>query len=151
MPNYNYMCDEDCSVGDYLACDADGLHIFIDPKAKDFRDEPLVWEVIHGMLESPDVSCPVCSQGASKSMMGHKGNFHFRGDYMKNVKECKALSNLHTLEHNDPYAHMREVGEADEKAIEIKKQMKKDYKGPVLDTKPKPLPTLRGKKNTTLQ
>ena len=124
----------------------------IDPKAEHFLEEPLVWEVVHGMSEKPDVKCPVCGSKASKSMMGHKGNFHFKGDFLKNTQECKHLANIHKLENDDPYAHMREPGEADDKVTQIKKQMKREYKKGG-DVKPKALPrfTFGGKKNTTLQ
>lgn len=123
MPRYNYLC-ETCKVDDYLKSPVDGLSIFVDPDAKDFHTEPFVWEEIHDMVQQPAIKCPICGLAAEKTFYGVRVNFMIPGNFALNTLECKTLANIDRLENNDPYAHMRESGEKEEKITKFRKTLK---------------------------
>jgi hypothetical protein len=158
MPRYNHMCNK-CTVADYMASQVDGLEIFIDSDTKDFRKEPLVWEAIYGISEMPEIRCPVCNEVCDRTMAGVRTSFIIPGNFALNKWECKTLSNIDKLKHDDPYAHMREPGEGEEKITQFKKALKRNAIGKMdkyqNDQKTKKRKKKRkinlGKKRTTLQ
>lgn len=123
MPRYNYIC-ETCKIEDYLSSSVDGLSIFVDPESKDQMKEPLVWEEMHGMTENPEVKCHICDTICERTFFGVMTSFIIPGNFTRNTWECKTLSNIDKLQNNDPYAHCRESGDADDKISKFKKQMR---------------------------
>jgi predicted nucleic acid-binding Zn ribbon protein len=157
MPRYNYACDT-CTVADYLKSSADGLAIFIDANAQDAYKEPLVWEEVHEMAASPEIRCMVCGAACSKTFLGVKTNFMITGNFALNTAECKMLANIDRLKNDDPYAHMRQSGEVDDKVNQFKKSLKtrsnwkrdKYQEGKKAKRKPKSKIDLGNKQRTTL-
>ena len=119
MPTYNYACDKGCMANE-LPDMTEELK-----KSKTFvwvKSERLVWEEKHKMLEDPEIKCPACGKKASKTMEGVGAPiFWTRGNCYLNKDDCRRQMDLHKMETGqDPYAGMRQPGEADH----IKKKLK---------------------------
>lgn len=125
MPFYNYI-SEDCTVGDFLDSDVDGLHIWIDPDTEDYRQEPLVWQEYHSISDLPEtIPCPVTGRQCNRTVLGVRASFIIKGGFLRDKKECKLLSQIHQLDNDDPYGHLREAGEADDKKSQLKRILRR--------------------------
>lgn len=83
--------------------------------------EWVVFEVQHGMTETPDIKCPECEGSKCERAYIEKGPMGWtRGYGWLDVKGRRRDMNLHTLTNNDPYAGMREKGEADDMAQRLR-------------------------------
>lgn len=115
MAKYNYFCDsKECTIGDYLDSDKDGLIISLKEGVPDPREELLVWEVSHGMGESPEIVCPVCGAKAVKHLGYIHSLFHIRGNWALNKADCKRQMDIHALDKGTGYEQYYEPGEKDE-------------------------------------
>jgi hypothetical protein len=85
----------------------------------DAEKSPLVWVVVHGMQESPEVLCPVCSSKARKVIQSVHS--YFRGNCYLDIAGCKREMNIHKLKNDDPYGHMRQPGEKDDLINKLKR------------------------------
>lgn len=122
MPHYFYQSE--CTVEDYIASDVDGLHLYIDPNTENYLLEPLVWQEFHYMSELPDtMPCPVTGKPCTRRPI--RVNFLIKGDFLKDAKQSKILSNIYRLENDDPYEQYRPSGEADEKITKWRKDLKR--------------------------
>jgi putative FmdB family regulatory protein len=77
-----------------------------------------IWEVEHGMNETPKLKCPECDSKKLTKLFSApfgmvRGNLRWQD--MKEDKNFQRDMNrdmqLHTLENHDPYAHMRPDGD----------------------------------------
>lgn len=81
---------------------------------------PLVWEVEHGMFEAPEVKCPICGSDAVRVIQKTSATY-IRGNGYLDTKGCHRDMNLFKLTQQDPYAGMRQPGEADDLANRIRR------------------------------
>lgn len=72
----------------------------------------LIWVVSHGMMEDPEVKCPVC-EGKSHRVIQKISAVYIRGNGYLDKKGCLRDMNLYKLQKDDPYGYMREPGEKD--------------------------------------
>ncbi len=108
MPDYNYVC-LDCKTaaeaikGSVLVGDEEFEVIF----ETSHRMEPTPAELAEARI------CPRC-QGSNTEMTFKGANVicYVRGDGYLDKVGCHRAMNIHTLENADPYADMREPGEA---------------------------------------
>ena len=89
----------------------------------DLKETAIVWEVSHGMTESPDVPCPVCEESAVRIITGGSA-FYFRGNGYLDKDGCRRDMNLYKLLKDDPYGHMRQPGEKDDLIAKLKNRGK---------------------------
>lgn len=98
---YNYYCEnKECTISDYQTSDADGLILVLN-HAEDFKTQLLVWEVSHGMMEAPSITCPVCGGKAAKYLAFNYGAFYIRGNYLLDKAGCRRQMDLHYLDGKD--------------------------------------------------
>ncbi len=117
MPTYNYLC----STCEAAATKVKGLPLT--------HDE--LWEVIfetaHSMKPKPKEllearRCPRCGgTETEQTMMGCAPLWFTRGAGFLDKPGCHRDMNLFKLTTDDPYADMREPGEADDLAIKLKR------------------------------
>ena len=110
MAIYNYRCTNDCKHDDLEKHKGDIVEDIQIVKGGD-----LVWEVKHGMLEDPEIKCPLCGGAAEKTYQGTPTPVSYiRGNGYLDKAGCKRDMDLFKLENNeDPYAGMRQPGEVD--------------------------------------
>jgi len=108
---YNYACTRGCKYDDYIKSNQASDMCLIVVKSGD-----LVWEETHGMKEDPPIQCPLCGEKAAKTMQGMGMPVSYiRGNGYLDRAGCLRDMNLYKMENNqDPYASMRQPGEADE-------------------------------------
>lgn len=112
MPKYNYKCDK-CKISNLNDELIDSLKIWYDHNKENVLDQPLVFEVIHGMHETIEITCPICSSKCNKTLYGSNVEGYIKGNGYLDRSGCKRDMNLHTLINNDPYGGMRQSGEVD--------------------------------------
>lgn len=117
MPTYHYKCNGDCKSDSPVP---DGTAIVIT------KSGSLIWEVRHGMTETPEIKCPSCSGVASRTLEGIGFPIHFiKGNCYLNREECRRQMDIHKLESgDDPYGHMRQPGEVDQIKQDLKNHNK---------------------------
>lgn len=76
--------------------------------------EWVVFEVSHGIRESPKVKCPKCKSDDCERAILETTKHWVRGNGWLDVKGRQRAMNSRIMETNDPYGHMRESGEADD-------------------------------------
>lgn len=77
--------------------------------------------VSHGMFEKPVIKCPKCNSSKTEKIFKDVPEFYVRGNGYLDKKGVKRDMNLHKLVNDDPYANMREPGEAYDLAQNIRK------------------------------
>lgn len=96
---YNYLCKL-CSTG----------------------KEALVFEVAHGMNETPKVPCPKCKKtNTEKTFIGVDVIFYVRGNGWLDVKGRRRDMHLYKLMNDDPYKSIRPPGEKEDLANKLRK------------------------------
>ena len=127
MAFYNYRCTK-CTINDALL---EKEEIFEEKKFYVYKEDAetcdLVWEERHGMTEDPVIRCPLCKKRCSKTMLGVETIFYVRGDGYLDKSGCKRDMNLYKLTKDDPYANMRQPGEADDLAQRLRNAGKIGY------------------------
>ena len=127
MAFYNYRCDK-CTIKDALL---EKKEIFEDKRIYVYKEDEescdLVWEERHGMMEDPVIRCPLCDKQRSKTLLGCETVFYVRGDGYLDKSGCKRDMNLYKLTKEDPYANMRQSGEADDLAQRLRNGGKHGY------------------------
>jgi predicted nucleic acid-binding Zn ribbon protein len=135
MPVYHYTCDkkeeERCKISNLpeeffegkdigIAVNLESRLNVIDNDGNIDADiSPLVWFVNHGMLEEPDIRCPVC-EGKTRKVMCAVPSY-VRGNCYLDVEGCRRDMNIYKLQNDDPYAYMRQPGEKDEMIAKLKR------------------------------
>jgi hypothetical protein len=115
MPRYNYACQSGCKLSDVKSELKDVVIIV----AKSGR---LIWEEAHSIKITPSIKCPLCRGAASITLEGVLAPVSYiRGYGYLDKAGCRRNMNLHKLTTDDPYAHMRERGEADDLKCRLKK------------------------------
>lgn len=117
MAFYDYMC---------LDCKAEAEGIKGEPLTTDEETE-VIFETSHGFTPTPKelkeaTTCPRC--GGTKVERVYRGGApicYIRGNGYLDKAGCHRDMNLHKLTTDDPYAEMREVGEADDLALRLKR------------------------------
>lgn len=94
MPRYTYGCNE-----------CDNEH-----------------EEIHSIKDDPKIICPKC--GSTCSRLIGKVYGYIKGNCYLNKKDAKIQKTLSTLQDADPYAKLRQPGEAEDLANKIKNKSK---------------------------
>lgn len=117
MPFYNYLCHD---------CDAQSEQIKGSPLTPDE-----IWDVIfetsHQMFPSAAElaearKCPRCGGvNTDITLIGSRPLCYVRGNGYLDRAGCRREMDLHKLTTDDPYAEMREPGEADDLAIRLRK------------------------------
>lgn len=107
MPIYEYTC-WDCTPDD------------------NNRDTYFIMEVKHMMSETPKFTCPACGGGRIEKIISIPSAVYVKGDGYLDKKGAHRDMNRYKLQHNDPYAHMREPGEAEELDKKLKNQGRKN-------------------------
>lgn len=82
--------------------------------------EWIIFEVEHGMSEEPEILCPKCKHKCEKAFLEQSNISWTRGYGWLDKRGRKRDMNLHKLENNDPYGHMRESGEAEDLAKRLR-------------------------------
>ena len=120
MPFYNYVCKELCKAEDLSEEKLKALDVEPHPEGV------LIWMERHEMSATPDVRCPICSTEAIQTLYGNSTDFYFKGNCYLNRADAKRHMDLRLLESgNDPYKHMRQPGEVDDKIQTLKKMKTK--------------------------
>lgn len=88
---------------------------------------PIILEIHHGMSETPEIKCPVCEHECIR-VIAKSVTAYFRGYGYLDKKGCYRDMNLYKLQTDDPYGYMRQPGEAEFMADQIKKKGKFDPK-----------------------
>lgn len=125
---YSYRCNESkenrCTVQNWIdAEDKDdeiAIEVDFDDEGEPKLEEPLTWEVQHGMTEDPEVRCPLCDQVAYRAIR-NLAAFYFRGNCYLDKDGCQRDMNVYKLRNDDPYGHMRQPGEVDDMISKLKK------------------------------
>jgi hypothetical protein len=129
---YIYTCDEEkrCMISDlpkeYFKGEMD-IQIDFDSKFNvktedgkiDAEASPLTWVVSHGIQEDPEISCLNCS-GKTRKVI-RSVNSYFKGNCYLDIASCKREMNIHKLQNDDPYGHMRQPGEKDDLISKLKR------------------------------
>ena len=85
MPRYNYICRK-CSN----------------------EDQNIIFETKHGINEKPEVHCPKCNGIKTEITLLETNITHFiHGNGYLDRAGVRRNMNLHQLQNDDPYAHMR--------------------------------------------
>lgn len=120
---YNYVCN-DCvaesekRLGRSLSDDENMEHMF---------------ETAHSMFPTPKelkatTQCPVCDgHNTQKTYAGNEVHVYVAGNGYLDVKGCKRDMNVYKLTKEDPYAHMRQPGEAEDMAHQLRAAGKRGY------------------------
>lgn len=131
---YHYKCagpeDSRCTLDSlpdsFYAGELD-IEIALDSRLIDVNENggidynsPLVWVVVHGMSESPEVKCPVCGSNASRVIRGASATY-IRGNGYLDKRGCQRDMNLFKLTQEDPYGYMRQPGESDDLANRLRR------------------------------
>ena len=139
MASYNYMCGC-CKYSDLddwgekdpkeVLRNLFGKKVCVYAENEDWDSSRLVWEEWHSFSENPEIICPNCDSKASRTLLGVKVSFYIRGDGMAKDKQgARRDMHLHKLVNDDPYAYMRESGEADDLAQRLRRAGKHGYDG----------------------
>lgn len=89
------------------------------------NEEPLIFEVTHGMHEKPKVQCPKCKKtNTEKTFIGTGITFYTRGYGWLDVKGRRNDMQLHKLMSDDPYKAMRQPGDKEDLANKLRKKGK---------------------------
>jgi len=91
--------------------------------------EWVVFEVSHSIHEQPEIICPACNKKNCEHIILTASKHWVRGNGWLDVKGRQRDLNRHTLANNDPYAHMRESGEADDLMVRLKNDGKDVRRG----------------------
>ena len=112
---YYYYCEKDCTIDAYSKSPADGFFLAVPKECKRIKDEPLIWEVEHEMMEDPKITCPVCTGPAAKSLRFSNATFTFRGNWAMDKAGCKREMDLYKLANpqDNDYDKYYEPGERD--------------------------------------
>ena len=117
MPSYNYVC-LDCKdaaekvKGSELTQD----ELFETIYETDHKMEPTKKELKAVLV------CPRCNGGrAERTFQGQNVICYIRGNGYLDKAGCHRDMNLHKMEEEDPYADMREVGEADDLKLRLQR------------------------------
>lgn len=105
MPTYEYAC-WDCS------------------KSQDSREDFFILLVDHGMSETAKFKCPVCGGDNVERIISSGVTGYVKGDGYLDKKGVRRDMDRYTLQNKDPYAHMREPGEAEELDQKLRNQGK---------------------------
>lgn len=117
MPRYHYLC-ADC---EQRAATIKGASLTNDELLE------VVFETMHQMFPTDAELaeariCPCCnSQNTEKTMLGTNIVCYVRGNGYLDKAGCHRDMNLHKLMTDDPYAGMREPGEANDLADRLRK------------------------------
>ena len=111
------MCKDLCKADKLSEEKAKTLDITVDPEGV------LLWTERHEMSVTPDIKCPICDKGGAVQSLYEGGtDFYFKGNCYLNRADAKRHMDLRLLESgNDPYKHMRQSGEVDDKIQKLKK------------------------------
>ena len=75
----------------------------------------------HGINNKPkEVMCPKCRSNETAQLFKVIPEFYTKGYGYLDKVGCRRSMNLHKLKNDDPYAHMRQPGEADELAHNLR-------------------------------
>ena len=118
MATYNYLCSDCQKAAEQV-------------KGSPLTDEELfevIFETTHAMepkkkeLAEARI-CPRCSgSNTEKTMLGvTTGPCYIRGNGYLDRSGCRRDMNLYHLQNDDPYSEYRQIGEAEDLAIRIKK------------------------------
>lgn len=114
MPTYHYRSEPAIKLKDVDVDKLKGYELFIE-NPDDFGDSRLIWIVTHSMFGATEVKCPITGQPAIKTILGCEPTFYFKGEGLVRDKAGAYRDmNLHRLQQDDPYGHMRERGEKDD-------------------------------------
>ena len=105
MPTYEYVC-WNCS------------------RSKENRADFFILEVKHRMSEEPKFDCPICRGDQIERIISVPSAVYVKGNGYLDKKGAHRDMNRYKLRHDDPYAHMREPGEAEELDRKLKDQGK---------------------------
>ncbi|MDP1712582.1 MAG: zinc ribbon domain-containing protein [Candidatus Nanopelagicaceae bacterium] len=86
-----------------------------------------VFEVQHGMKESPGVLCGKCGKKCEK-VFNTSFTSYTKGYGWFDKKGVRRDMDLHKLTHNDPYGYMRQPGEKSDLIEKLKKGGKRNPK-----------------------
>lgn len=113
---YDYYCENGCTLKDYSKSKADGYTLTVKEDSKKVNEEPLVWEMSHGMNETPEVKCPACKGPAAKSLMFSSANWHIKGNWALDKAGCRREMHIHKLNtpSENPYDQHYEPGERED-------------------------------------
>jgi len=125
MARYNYACGT-CTLQDALDKDLEGPFYISDIEKKPDKLR-LIWEEKHGMMEDPEISCPICGTLCKKTMAGTWNHSLGCGDGYLDSSGTHRVMNLHKLMNDDPYGHMRQPGEKEDLAQKLRNGGKHGY------------------------
>jgi hypothetical protein len=135
---YHYRCTKDdyCTLSDLPEEFHEGkldIEVAVDSRIIEVTNgsidpsSPLVWVVEHPMVESPQVSCPLCNESARR-VVSAPSAMYFRGNCYLDKVGAQRDMNLYKLQKDDPYGYMREPGEKDDLISRLKKKGRHDPK-----------------------
>lgn len=98
-----------------------------------------MWEVEHGMNEKPVILCPECRSKKTAIAITTAPETYTRGNGYLDVKGRRRDMHRYKLANDDPYAGMRQPGEADhiDKTLKDGGKRQKNPKTFNMNTKPK--------------
>lgn len=85
------------------------------------NEQQLCFETTHGMNEKPKVKCPKCGETDTEVAFLTVPISYIRGYGWLDVRGRRRDMNLHKLVNDDPYANMRQPGEADDLATKLRR------------------------------
>lgn len=118
---YDYMCTKRCTNQEALGKKIINLAEGAEPPEEVLQDI-YIWEESHGMTESPDIRCPICQEKAEKNFRNTSFHYFTKGDCYLDKAGCRRDMNLYKMTNGgDPYASMRQPGEADDLKDRLRK------------------------------
>jgi putative FmdB family regulatory protein len=93
-------------------------------KSQDRREDYFILQIEHKMSETPKFTCPVCGGDNVEKIISVPSAVYVKGDGYLDKKGVRRDMDRYTLKNKDPYAHMREPGEAEDLDQKLKNQGK---------------------------